>query len=86
MININYVITEPEGLHARPATALVGQINTLKCDVLAACKGQMVDAKSMFGLMSLNAKYKDVIVFTACGEDEQKLEEILIKFKSKNLQ
>ena len=77
MINISYEITEPEGLHSLPATTLVKQLNTLKSDILASCKGQMVDAKSMFGLMSLGAKYKDVIVFTANGEDEQKLFDIL---------
>ena len=77
MVKVNYEITEPEGLHALPATALIEKLNTLNCDVWASLNGQMIDAKSMFGLMSLGAKYQDVIEFTACGDDEDKLENIL---------
>lgn len=78
MVKVNYEITEPEGLHALPATALIEKLNTLNCDVWASLNGQMIDAKSMFGLMSLGAKYQDVIEFTANGEDEELLRNILL--------
>lgn len=78
MVKVNYEITEPEGLHALPATALIEKLNTLNCDVWASLNGQMIDAKSMFGLMSLGAKYQDVIEFTANGEDEDLLRNILL--------
>ena len=73
----DYKISEPEGLHALPATALVEKLNTLECTVFASLNDNMVDAKSMFGLMSLGAKCGDVIVFCANGVDEDKLEKIL---------
>ena len=77
MKQIDYLITEPEGLHALPATALVEKLNKLDCQIIASLKGNAVDAKSMFGLMSLNARFGDKISFMANGKDEDYLASVL---------
>ena len=67
---IKYVITEPEGLHARPATALVEKLNQYESEITASFGGNIVNAKSPFGLMSLGVKRGDMVVFRVSGPDE----------------
>ena len=70
MRRFEYVVTEPEGLHALPATALCEKLNQYQCDIFAELNGQIVDAKSIMGLFSLGAQCHDVITFTCNGSDE----------------
>ncbi len=77
MKTIYYLITEPEGLHALPATALIAKLNTFDCDIEATLGNYTVNAKSPFGLMALGAHYGDIIVFTAKGPDEEKVQQYL---------
>lgn len=74
MRTLEYVITEPEGLHALPATALVEKLNKYSSEILATFNGKIVNAKSLFGLMSLGAQHGDVITFSIFGEDEDEVE------------
>ena len=67
---IKYFITQPEGLHARPAAALVEKLNRYQSDITATFGDVTVDAKSSFGLMSLGVKRGDMVVFRVSGEDE----------------
>ena len=73
MRTFEYVITEPEGLHALPATALVEKLNKYASAIMASFNGNTVNAKSPFGLMSLGAHHGDVITFTIVGEDEDEV-------------
>ena len=77
MKTINYLITEPEGLHALPATALIAKLNTLDCEIEATLGNYTVNAKSPFGLMALGAHHGDTIIFKANGPDEDRVESIL---------
>ena len=77
MKTINYLITEPEGLHALPATALIAKLNTLDCEIEATLGNYTVNAKSPFGLMALGAHHGDIIIFKANGPDEDRVESIL---------
>ena len=70
MRTIEYVVTEPEGLHALPATALVAKLNKYSSEIMATFGGNTVNSKSPFGLISLGARQGDVVVFTIIGEDE----------------
>ena len=79
MKNIFYLITEPEGLHALPATALIAKINKLDCDIEATLGNYTVNAKSPFGLMALGAHCDDTIIFKAEGPEEDQLEPILLQ-------
>ncbi len=67
---IEFTVTDQEGLHALPATALIEKLNKYKSKISASYNGYTVDAKSPFGLMSLGAKYGEKIIFTIEGEDE----------------
>ncbi|MBQ7148630.1 MAG: HPr family phosphocarrier protein [Pseudobutyrivibrio sp.] len=67
---IEYLVTEPEGLHALPAAALFEKINQYDCEITAQLGNHIVNAKSPFGLMALGARYGDVIIFRIDGQDE----------------
>lgn len=77
MKQIKYVVTEPEGLHSLPASVLVAKLNNYKSDVTAAFKGNIVNAKSPIGLMSLGAKFGDVILMEIEGADEEEVAGLL---------
>ena len=74
MKRIDYVIAEPEGLHALPAAALVVKLQEYKSEITATCKGVTVDAKNPIGLLSLGARFGDLVVFEANGPDENLVE------------
>ena len=74
MRTIEYKISEPEGLHALLATALISKLNQYTSQALATFGDNTVNAKSPFGLMSLGAHYGDVIRFTIIGDDEDQVE------------
>lgn len=79
MKQYEYVVTEPEGLHALPATALVAKLNTYESEITASFNGKIVNAKSPFGLMSLGARCGDVIIFRATGFDEANLSNLFLE-------
>ena len=56
MKEFSYVITDAEGLHARPAGELVKKASTYACDVKISKDGREVDAKRIMGVMSLGIK------------------------------
>jgi phosphocarrier protein HPr len=63
-------IANPTGLHARPATLFVEAANRFRSDVRVARGGEAVDAKSVVGLMLLEAVGGTAITITAEGIDE----------------
>lgn len=73
MRQIEYKIAEPEGLHALPATAIVVALREYQSEITATFGGRTVDAKSPIGLLSLGAKYGDVVIFIADGTDENQV-------------
>jgi phosphotransferase system HPr (HPr) family protein len=63
-------IANPTGLHARPATLFVETAKRFRSDVRVARGGEAVDAKSVVGLMLLEAVGGTAITITADGIDE----------------
>jgi phosphocarrier protein HPr len=63
-------ISNPTGLHARPATLFVETAKRFRSDVRVARGGDAVDAKSVVGLMLLEAVGGTAITITAEGVDE----------------
>ena len=49
-----YTITDPEGIHARPAGAFVKEAAQYGCKVTIEKDGREVDAKRIMGVMSLD--------------------------------
>ncbi|MCG3155682.1 MAG: HPr-like protein Crh [bacterium] len=58
------------GLHARPAALLVKTANKFKSDVFLTRESQVVNGKSIMGVMMLAANYGSEITLSVKGEDE----------------
>lgn len=85
MKEITYTITDPEGIHARPAGVLVKEAAKFTSKVIIAQDGKEVDAKRILGLMGLGVKCGQKIVLKTEGEDEDAAIEALGKFLEENL-
>ena len=85
MKEFQYVITDPEGIHARPAGMLVKTAAGFKSDIKIEKDGKAVNAKTIFGVMGLGVKKNMEIKMTIDGEDEDQAAEVLQKFFSENL-
>jgi phosphocarrier protein len=64
-------ITNRLGLHARPATKLVKIAASGKSQVYVSKDDQRVNAKSILGVMLLQAEQGSKIKFEVSGEDEE---------------
>lgn len=70
MKELKYTITDPEGIHARPAGLLVNRAKAFASDIKIGKDGKMVDAKRIFGVMGLGVKTGMEIIMSADGVDE----------------
>ena len=70
MKQINVLVIDPVGLHARPATVAVSAASRFKCEVKVAFKGRSVNMKSIMGVMSLGVGQGADVVITTEGADE----------------
>lgn len=68
-VEINAVLKNPNGLHARPAAMFVQKANKYKCQIFLTSGKKEVNAKSIIGVMSLNAGDGTIISIRAVGED-----------------
>lgn len=85
MREIHYVITDPEGIHARPAGLLVKEAAKFKASVQIKKGEQGGDAKRIFTVMGLAAKKGEEIVLQIDGIDEEEAEKKLLDFLKENL-
>ena len=79
MKEFKYVITDAEGIHARPATMLVKKAAGFKSDINIEAEGKKVNAKGVLGVMGLGAKKGAEITVTVDGEDEEKIIKRILK-------
>lgn len=85
MASFEYTITEPMGLHARPAGLLVKQLKNYTSSVEISCRERKADAKKLFALMNLGIKYGDRVTVTVSGEDERKAVQEIQDFFTQNI-
>ena len=71
MKSFKYVITDPVGIHARPAGALVTEAKKYASDVTIAAGGKSASAKKLIMLMGLGIKQGDEIEVQVEGADEE---------------
>lgn len=64
-------IKNPQGLHARPASAFVKIANRYESEVTVRKGDDAVNGKSIMGLMTLAANQGSVIEIEASGDDAQ---------------
>jgi phosphocarrier protein HPr len=70
MVEKQFTITDEAGMHARPASALVGAVSKFKSEITIEHKGKKVNLKSILGVMSLGVPSGSVVTIAADGEDE----------------
>ena len=85
MREFNYTITDPQGIHARPAGLLVKKAGNFKSSVKLICGDKSSDCKKLFAVMGLGVKCGSEIKITADGEDEESAVSELKKFLEENL-
>lgn len=86
MKQFEYVITDPAGLHARPAGMLVRAVKAVDSDVtIGKAGGKIVPADRVIGVMGLGVKTGDTVVVTLEGGDEDANLETLKAFFSENM-
>ena len=71
MLTRKITITNPSGLHMRPAGVLVKTIQPFRSDVMFGTRGSVYNGKSMLNVLSACVKCGDEIEFSINGEDEQ---------------
>lgn len=85
MREFTYVITEAEGLHARPAGLLVKRAQAFSCDVRLFANEKEADAKRLFAVMKLGAKCGQKLRVQAEGGDEEEAIQALEKLCGEEL-
>lgn len=85
MKEFRYIITDPQGIHARPAGELVKAAKSYESDINITRDDKTVSAKKLFGVMGLAVKQGQEIVFKIEGTDEDKAAAGLEKFMKENL-
>ena len=70
MLNKTVKVTNPVGLHARPATYFTQKANEYKCSISVEKDDRRVNAKSLLGILSLGIAKGMTITLRADGPDE----------------
>lgn len=85
MKTFQYTITDPVGLHARPAGMLVKEVKKYESKVTIAKEGKSSDASKLMMLMALGVKCGDEITVEVSGADEETASAELEAFFRANL-
>ena len=67
---LSFVVSDPVGLHARPATILVNQASKFTSNIKLVYNDKEVNLKSIMGVMSLGIPTQSEITISCSGEDE----------------
>jgi phosphotransferase system HPr (HPr) family protein len=65
-------MTNPSGLHARPAAQVVAGLRPYTADVTIEVDGRRADARSITAVLGLGASVGDELTVTAAGPDAEK--------------
>lgn len=80
-----YTITDPQGIHARPAGELVKEAKQFKSSMTLIKNEKEADCKRVFSIMSLAVKMTDAVELVIEGEDEEEAAQAMEEFMRKNL-
>lgn len=78
MITKEVVINNQVGLHARPATFFIQKANEFKSSIWIEKDERRVNAKSLFGVLSLGIVKGTAVTLVADGADEQEAIDTLV--------
>ncbi|MDD6340475.1 MAG: HPr family phosphocarrier protein [Butyrivibrio sp.] len=85
MKEFNYTITDPEGIHARPAGELVKAAKAFSSSITISKEGKTGDCKKIFAIMGLAVKNGNMVTITIDGEDEDAAFEAIKSFMEQNM-
>ena len=72
MKSFDYVITDPVGIHARPAGILVKEVKNYKDSTITLTKGEKtVNLLKLMALMQMGIKQGDKVTVSVEGGDEE---------------
>lgn len=77
MVEFSHVISDPEGLHARPVAQVCVAASAWESTVSVSCGDACASARDLMGLMGLCACKGDELVVRVEGEDEDDCAEAL---------
>ena len=84
MKKITYKITDPLGIHARPAGLLVKKLNQYVSVVTIEKDGVQKNAKRILSLMSLGVKQNETVTLIFEGPDEEEAAGTALAFLQEN--
>ena len=86
MKSFEYTITDPVGIHARPAGLLVKEIKTFAGSAVTITKGEKsVNALKLMALMQMGIKQGDTVRIDVEGGDEEAVAAAFEAFFKANL-
>lgn len=85
MKSFSYVLTDAEGIHARPAGELVKKCKGYQSKITISKDGKSANAAKILAVMSLGAKQGQTVEFQIDGPDEDKAAVELEAFMKENL-
>ena len=86
MKSFDYVITDPVGIHARPAGILVKEIKKFAGSTVTITKGEKsVNALKLMALMGMGIKQGDTVTVSVEGGDEEGVAAAIEEFFKNNL-
>lgn len=85
MRELQYIVMDETGIHARPAGLLAKEASRFQSEIRMTKGEQIADAKRIFSIMGLAVKHKELISITIEGEDEEEAIVAMEKFLKANL-
>ncbi|MTI47552.1 HPr family phosphocarrier protein [Sporosalibacterium faouarense] len=71
MKRIKVIVTSRIGLHARPASLIVETAKSFKSDIKLRKNENLINAKSLIGILSIGANKGDYLEVLIDGQDEE---------------
>ena len=84
MKEFTFTITDPQGIHARPAGLLVKEAKKYESKITIAKGTRTGDVKKIFAVMALGAKQGEEIKITVDGADEDTVAAAMEAFLKEN--
>ena len=85
MKKFTYTITDPVGIHARPAGILVKAVKPFESACMITKGDKTVDLRKLMALMGMGVKCGDTVEVSIEGPDEDVAAETIEKFFKENL-
>lgn len=85
MKTFEYTITDPLGIHARPAGAIAAEAKKFSSQITVQKGDKSADGRRLFALMGLSAKAGDTLTVICNGEDEEAAADALRALLEANL-